>query len=338
MDVTPAYYCIIVKDCIEWNMNKEETMRYLHNEFLIPLHHILRAWNYLESTNPDLFIAYNARIRERNARMRDHHARIVAQLILNAREQQAQSPFRLPPAPRPFWNSPNYPSASPQVPREGTSAILGEQEQQHLSPPPPAPSRRLLLPDLNVRVASPQEANAVDPSSQAGPSRAANANATGNQNLQTSQQQPVFPNEFCEQALNALGQIQSNTQHLNTLGHIQSNTQHLNTLGQIQSNTDQMVKLLTHRHGFGPHPYAARSSKRQRVGEAEERGKNEEAEKLQEKEEGDDNEAEKLQDNERAGDEEAEKLQENERGDNEEEEKLQEKEEGNDGEAEKLQD
>ncbi|CDY28949.1 BnaA02g25270D [Brassica napus] len=55
-------------------------------------------------------------------------------------------------------------------PRERASAILGGQEQQRLSP-----ARRSLLPDSNVPDASPQEANAVYPTSQAGTSIASNA-------------------------------------------------------------------------------------------------------------------------------------------------------------------
>ncbi|CAN6847817.1 unnamed protein product, partial [Brassica oleracea] len=200
------------------------------------------VWDHFERTNPDLFIAYHARIRERNARI----------------PQRVAKPSPLTSARR--------------------RKVRGTKKEYRLSPPPYC---RPLLTDINVPAASPQEA-------------ASYANALQNQNLQASQQQPAYPN--------------------------------------------QMVKLLTDGHGFGPHLSAARSSKRQRVGEAEERGKNEEAEKLQKKEEAGDNEAEKPQENERAGDEEAEKLQENERGDNEEAEKLQEKEEGNDGEAEKLQD
>ncbi|KAH0939465.1 hypothetical protein HID58_006926 [Brassica napus] len=62
-------------------------------------------------------------------------------------------------------------------------------------------------------------------------------------------------------------------QFLNTLDQIQSKTRHLSTLREIKSSTDQTVKLLTDGHGFGPHPSAAGSSKRHRlgVGEDEER-------------------------------------------------------------------
>ena len=77
----------------------------------------------------------------------------------------------------------------------------------------------------------------------------------------------LFADDFWQRFMNTLGQIQSNTQHLDTLGH-------------IQSNTEQVVKLLTGGgHGFGPHPSAAGSLKRQRAEEADERGRNEEAEK-----------------------------------------------------------
>ena len=82
-------------------------------------------------------------------------------------------------------------------------------------------------------------------------------------------------------------------QFLNTLDQIQSKTQCLSTLPKIQSDTDQMVELLTDGHGFGPHPSAAGSSKRHRLGEAEERGGDGETEKLQKKEEGNIKEAEK---------------------------------------------
>ncbi|KAG2283204.1 hypothetical protein Bca52824_054424 [Brassica carinata] len=168
-------------------------------------------------------------------------------------------------------------------PREGTSAIQGEQEKQRLSPPPPPPARRPLWNSPIVQrypAASPhvpQEATNND-------------NALENQNLQAS---PAFHNDFWQQFLNALDQIHSKTRHLSTLR-------------EIQSDTDQMVELLTDGHGFGPHPSAAGSSKRQRLGEDEKKGGDRETEKQQKKEEGNDNEAEK-----------------NERGDNEEVEKLQ---------------
>ncbi|CDY28952.1 hypothetical protein HID58_006937 [Brassica napus] len=74
----------------------------------------------------------------------------------------------------------------------------------------------------------------------------------------------------------------------------------LDALDQIQSNTEQIVKLLTDVHEFGRHPSAAVSLKRQRTEKAEERGKSEESEmkqkkeKLQEKKE--DGEGEILQD------------------------------------------
>ncbi|CAF2142725.1 unnamed protein product [Brassica napus] len=86
---------------------------------------------------------------------------------------------------------------------------------------------------------------------------------------------------------------------MNTLGQIQSNTQHLDTLGHIQSNTEQVVKLLTDGHVFGPHPSAADSSKRQRAEEAEERCNSEAAAKLHENEEGDEEKPEKLHEKER---------------------------------------
>ncbi|KAF3536654.1 hypothetical protein F2Q69_00024118 [Brassica cretica] len=67
------------------------------------------------------------------------------------------------------------------------------------------------------------------------------------------------------------------------LAKIQSKTRHLSTLREIKSSTDQTVKLLTDGHGFGPHPSASGSSKRQRLGEDEERGGDVETEKLQKK-------------------------------------------------------
>ena len=73
----------------------------------------------------------------------------------------------------------------------------------------------------------------------------------------------------------------------------------LNTLVQIQSTTEQMLKLLTDGHGFGPRPSAAGSSKRQRVEKAEDQGG-----ELQEKEEGDDEEADAQQEKEEGNDEE----------------------------------
>lgn len=101
-------------------------------------------------------------------------------------------------------------------------------------------------------------------------------------------------------------------QLLNTLDQIQSKTQHLSTLRKIQSDTDQMVKLLTDGHEFGPHPSAAEgSSKRQRLGENEKAGGDGETEKLQKKDEGNN---EELQKKEEGNDEE---MQKNEGGDNE---------------------
>nr|VDD25605.1 unnamed protein product [Brassica oleracea] len=164
-------------------------------------------------------------------------------------------------------------------PRERASAILGGQEQQRLFP-----ARRSLLPDLNVPDASPQEANAVYPTSQAGTSIASNA-----------------------------------------LGHI--------------------IKLLSDGHGLGPHPSATGSLKRKQVGgENEERGENEEGEKLKENErDGNNEEAEKqIIEKEKCNDEEAEKPKEKEEGKDE---KLQKNEEGdneglqkkNEGDNEELQ-
>nr|VDC91027.1 unnamed protein product [Brassica rapa] len=147
-------------------------------------------------------------------------------------------------------------------PRERASAILGGQEQQRLSP-----ARRSLLPDSNVPDASPQEANPVYPTSQAGTSIASNA-----------------------------------------LGHI--------------------IKLLSDGHGIGPHPSATGSLKRKQVGgENEERGENEEGEKLQENErDGNNEEAEKqVMEKEECNCEEAEKPKEKEEGSDE---KLQKKNEG----------
>ncbi|XP_048614285.1 uncharacterized protein LOC111206833 isoform X2 [Brassica napus] len=61
------YFCDIVEECIENNLSKDETMRHLWDKYLIPHEYTNRVWNHLERTNPDLFIAYNARIRERKA-------------------------------------------------------------------------------------------------------------------------------------------------------------------------------------------------------------------------------------------------------------------------------
>ncbi|CAF2142743.1 unnamed protein product [Brassica napus] len=154
-------------------------------------------------------------------------------------------------------------------PRERASAILGGQAQQRLSP-----ARRSLLPDLNVPDASPQEANAVYPTSQAGTSIASNA-----------------------------------------LGHI--------------------IKLLSDGHGLGPHPSATGSLKRKQVGcENEERGENEEGEKLKENErDGNNEEAEKqVMEKKECNDEEAEKPKEKEEGSDE---KLQKNEEGDNEELQK---
>ncbi|CAG7894915.1 unnamed protein product [Brassica rapa] len=87
-------------------------------------------------------------------------------------------------------------------PREGTSATQGEQEQQRLSPPPPPSVRRTLWNSPNVqRYAAqvPQEA-------------ANNAKALENQNLQASS--PAYPNDFWQQLLNTLDQIQSKIYNL----------------------------------------------------------------------------------------------------------------------------
>ncbi|WZY78418.1 hypothetical protein YC2023_024802 [Brassica napus] len=163
-------------------------------------------------------------------------------------------------------------------PRERASAILGGQEQQPL------------LPDSNVPDASPQEANAVYPTSQAGTSIASNALSLllfiGNQNFQTSQQQ-------------------------------------------------QIIKLLSDGHGLGPHPSATGSLKRKQVGcENEERGENEEGEKLKENErDGNNEEAEKqVMEKKECNDEEAEKPKEKEEGSDE---KLQKNEEGDNEELQK---
>nr|VDD25564.1 unnamed protein product [Brassica oleracea] len=166
-------FCVIFEECIEKNMSKAEILSYVHDKYLIPLHDTNRVWNLLERTNPDLFIAYNARIRERKA----------------------------------------------------------------------------------------QRTNTF---SSAGPSRAANE-------------------DFCQQVLNALGHI---------------------------------IKLLSDGHGVGPHPSATGSLKRKRVDENEERGENEEGEKLQENERGVNEEAEKqITEKDEGNDEE---LQKKEEGDNEE--------------------
>ncbi|KAJ0242675.1 hypothetical protein HA466_0206150 [Hirschfeldia incana] len=208
MDGLPSYYCVIVEDCIERNMTKEETLRHVENEYVIPLQDTNRA------SPPEVT----------SARRRKPH---------------------------------------------------GTKPENRRSPPPAC---RTLLPDLNVPVASPQEA-------------AAYAKDLENQNVQATQQQPAYPDDFWQRVMNTLGQIQSNTEHLDTLGH-------------IQSNTEQVVKLLTDAHGFGPHPSAAGSLKRQRVEEAEERGDNEEGEKQQKNEEGN---GEELQEKEEGNDEELQK-------------------------------
>ncbi|KAF3541977.1 hypothetical protein F2Q69_00020930 [Brassica cretica] len=233
-------------------MSKEETERYLEDQQGITRQDTNMAWIILERMHPDLFTSYYARIHERNARTRER--------------------------------------VSSTSPRERSSAMLGGQEQQRLSP-----ARRSLLPDLNVPAASPQEANAVYPSSQAGTSIASNANAILSQNLQTSQQQqPVIPNEFWQQVLNALGHI---------------------------------IKLLSDGHGLGPHTSATGSLKRNRVVENEGRGEHEEGEKLKENErDGNNEEAEKqIMEKEECNDEEAEKPKEKEEGNDE---KLQKNEEG----------
>ncbi|CAG7894923.1 unnamed protein product [Brassica rapa] len=199
---------LMVMECINNYMSKDETQRYLQSRYQFARQDINEAWGLLERKNPDSLRLHNERIRERNLRTCERVA-----------------------------------SSSP---REGTSAIQGEQEKQRLSPPPPPSARRPLWNSPNVqRYAAqvPQEA-------------ANNANALENQNLQAS---PAYPNDFWQQFLNTLDQIQSKTQCLSTLP-------------KIQSDTDQMVELLTDGHGFGPHPSAAGSSKRQRLGEAEERG------------------------------------------------------------------
>ncbi|KAJ0245868.1 hypothetical protein HA466_0182730 [Hirschfeldia incana] len=236
---------LMVKECIDNYMSKDETQRYLQNRYQFTRKDINKAWGLFERKNPDSIRLHNERIRERNLR-----------------------------------------TCSP---REGTSAIHGDQEQQRLSPPPPPPSARRPLWN------SPNVQRYPAASTQVPQEAAANANALESQYLQASQQQPAFINDFQEQLLNTLDQIQSKTRHLSTLP-------------RIQSDTDQMVELLTDGHGFGPHPSAAGSSKRQRlgVGEDEERGGDGETEKLQKKVEGNDKEAGK-----------------NERGDNEEVEKLQ---------------
>ncbi|CAF2142752.1 unnamed protein product, partial [Brassica napus] len=223
---------LMVKECINNYMSKDETQRYLQSRYQFTRQDINEAWGLLERKNPDSLRLHNERIRQRNLRTCERVA-----------------------------------SSSP---REGTSAIQGEQEKQRLSPPPPPSARRPFWNSPNVQryaAASPQV-----------PQEAANnANALENQNLQAS---PAYPNDFWQQLLNTLDQIQSKTRHLSALR-------------EIKISTDQTVELLTDGHGFGPHPSAARSSQRQRLGEAEERGGDGETEKLQKKEEGNIKEAEK---------------------------------------------
>ncbi|KAF8047132.1 hypothetical protein N665_3187s0001 [Sinapis alba] len=62
----PHYFCEIVEECIENNMSKDETVRHLCDKYLTPHDYTNIVWNHLERTNPDLFISYYARIRERN--------------------------------------------------------------------------------------------------------------------------------------------------------------------------------------------------------------------------------------------------------------------------------
>ncbi|CAN7043723.1 unnamed protein product [Brassica rapa subsp. trilocularis] len=202
MDGLPDYvrfdrpYRAIVEECIENNLTKDETERYVEEVHQIPIQDTNRVWDHLERTNPDLFIAYHARIREHNARIPQRVARIPQRVA--------------------------KPSSPPEVTSARRRKVRGTKKEYRLSP-----HCRPLLTAINVPDASPQEASSYP-------------NALENQNLQASQQQPAYPNDFWQQLLS--------------------------TLGQIQSNTDQMVKLLTDGHGFGPHLSAARSSKRQRVG------------------------------------------------------------------------
>ncbi|CAF2142736.1 unnamed protein product, partial [Brassica napus] len=89
-------------------------------------------------------------------------------------------------------------------PREGTSATQGGQEPQRLSPPPPPSARRTLWNSPNV-----QRYPAASPHV---PQEAANnANALENQNLQAA---PAYPNDFWQQLLNTLDQIQSKIYNL----------------------------------------------------------------------------------------------------------------------------
>ncbi|KAF2561505.1 hypothetical protein F2Q70_00018036 [Brassica cretica] len=124
---------------------------------------------------------------------------------LRGTDQQHRSPAR-----RLLWSSPNAvspqrlqeagnanavytssqagPSKSASFATRGNLSFTDRVELQRLSSPPP--TSRSLWTDTNVqRYAAPSpQANAVYPSTQAGPSKAANANALKNKNLQASQQ------------------------------------------------------------------------------------------------------------------------------------------------------
>ncbi|KAF8117141.1 hypothetical protein N665_0012s0145 [Sinapis alba] len=63
----PDYFHVIVEECIENNMNKDEAVRHLWDKYLIPYELANIVWNHLERENPDLFISYYTRICERNA-------------------------------------------------------------------------------------------------------------------------------------------------------------------------------------------------------------------------------------------------------------------------------
>ncbi|CAN7043899.1 unnamed protein product [Brassica rapa subsp. trilocularis] len=304
-------FCVIFEECIENNMSKAEILSYVNDKYLIPLHDTNRGLSHfgfrgtsfqIESVffpilarNMDPFNPYRAvgnkvkecidkylMSKEETERYLEDQQGITRQdtnmawIILERMHPDLFTSYYARIHER---NARTRERVSSTSPRERASAILGGQEQQRLSP-----ARRSLLPDSNVPDASPQEANAVYPTSQAGTSIASNA-----------------------------------------LGHI--------------------IKLLSDGHGLGPHPSATGSLKRKQVsGENEERGENEEGEKLKENErDGNNEEAEKqVMEKEECNDEEAEKPKEKEEGSDE---KLQKNEEGdneglqkkNEGDNEELQ-
>ncbi|KAG2283145.1 hypothetical protein Bca52824_054365 [Brassica carinata] len=127
-------YCAIVEECIENNLTKDETERYVQEVHQIPLQHTNRVWDHLERTNPDLFIAYHARMRECNARIPQRVAKPSPPEVTSAMRRKVRGTrkeYRLSPPPycRPLLTDINVPAASPQEAASYANALQNQNLQ-----------------------------------------------------------------------------------------------------------------------------------------------------------------------------------------------------------------